>query len=82
MHACAHICAKGIESQFVSGAKMSTLSGLQNLATKEHLTVDSDVDLDSDEFSQDDVKVNIAIFGKSGSGRSSFVNALTGYVRQ
>lgn len=48
---------------------------------QEHLTktVDSDGDLDSDEFSQDDIKVNIALFGKSGSGRSSFVNAITGY---
>ena len=51
-------------------------------SVQEHLitkTVESDVDLDSDEFSQDDIKVNIALFGKSGSGRSNFVNAIRGY---
>ena len=48
----------------------------EHLVTK---TVESDVDLDSDEFSQDDTKVNIAIFGKSGSGRTSFVNTIRGY---
>ena len=51
-------------------------------SVQEHLitkTVESDVDLDSDEFLQDDIKVNIAIFGKSGGGRSSFVNAIRGY---
>jgi ABC-type thiamine transport system ATPase subunit len=38
-------------------------------------TVDSDVD----ENSSDNVEVNIAIVGKSGSGRSSFVNFILGY---
>lgn len=48
----------------------------EHLVTK---TVESDVDLDSDDFLQDDIRVNIAIFGKSGSGRTSFVNTIRGY---
>ena len=40
--------------------------------------VDFDEDLDSDEISKEDVNVKIAIFGKSGSGRTSFVNVIRG----
>lgn len=29
---------------------------------------------------QDDAKVNIAIFGNTGSGRSSFINAIRRYI--
>ena len=38
-----------------------------------------DVDVHGDVEVQNDVEVNIAMFGKSGSGRSSFVNAIRGY---
>ena len=36
-------------------------------------------DSDSDESTSDNVKVDIAIVGNAGSGRSYFVNAILGY---
>ena len=39
----------------------------------------NDIEVDLDGNSNDDVEVNIAIIGKAGSGRSSFVNAILGY---
>ena len=65
------------QPSLLAALKMAKVESEQeHLVTK---TVESDVDLDSDEFSQDDTKVNIAIFGKSGSGRTSFVNTIRGY---
>ncbi len=39
----------------------------------------NDVEVDLDGNANNDVEVNIAIIGKAGSGRSSFVNAILGY---
>lgn len=42
-----------------------------------YLQLPSNVDVNCD--TQDAVKVNIALFGKAGTGRSSFINAMRGY---
>ena len=57
---------------------MATLASSRASTKEEDEQVESS-DSDKDESLCDDVKVNIAIVGKSGSGRSSFVNAILGY---
>jgi predicted GTPase len=49
------------------------------MAAKPHSERKQEEGSDLDEETFDDVEVKIAIFGKAGSGRSSFANTILGY---